>query len=181
MSYTTVHKVPESGEITEGFEIQNAWFGAMYVWEKLYWQYLHLGAKDEFSFGMMMGRDLDKPNSLKMVWDLYKQPKRIAEDDRIVLGTTFDKAMVKRENLPRLIEAFEGFIRRYGTNPNLDKQVIAYETLAKDETCYAVCWTQTSVAGDAWLVYEKDKDDHRGYDISRDTGHWFLFDETGMN
>lgn len=177
MSYTIVHKVPETGGITEGFEIHNAWLGAMHIWESMYWRYVHVGARDEFSFGMMMTRDLDKPNGIKRVWDLAKET-RVPIDERIVLTTTFDGVMVKREHLPRLAEAFRVFIRSgHDNTSNISLQIQAYDKLALDETCYAVCWTQTSVAGDAWLVYEEDKDDHRPYDISRDSKHWFLFND----
>jgi hypothetical protein len=184
MSYTIVHKVPQTGAIATGFDIQNAWLGAMHIWERMYWRYCHVGRHDEYAFGMVMTRDLDRKDSLKQVWDLAKRseptilhPFTVPLNDRIVLATTFDKVMVKREHLPRLIEAFHAFMTSHGGTDNMRKQVQAFEKLSKDEECYAVCWTQTSVVADAWMVYEPDEDDHRQYDISIDTGHWFLFDD----
>jgi hypothetical protein len=56
--------------------------------------------------------------------------------------------------------------------------------LAQCDDCYAACWNQTSVS-DAWPhIHEKCKacgceieDEYRDYDISKDEGHWFMFDK----
>lgn len=166
MSYVTIHKVPEKGEITDYAEIKNAWLGAMYIWESMYLRYISLGVYDMAQVQInMMNRDMQK------VWDLAKD-EQIPLAFRIVLITTFDKCMVRRSDLPRVISAFSDFLMAFSGENNLVGQMNVLRELSKDETCYAVCWTQTSVADDIWHVYESD--DFRWYDVSRDRGHWFL-------
>lgn len=168
MSYVTIHKMPESGAIEEYVEIHNSWLGAMYIWESMYLRYISLGVYDMAQVHInMMNRDMQK------VWDLAKN-EQIPLAFRIVLITTFDKVIVRRSDLPRVISAFSDFLMAFNGDNNLVEQMNALRELSKDETCYAVCWTQTSVADDIWRVYEVENDDSRWYDVSRDTGHWFL-------
>lgn len=87
--------------------------------------------------------------------------------------STFDKVMVRQEHIPLVISAFKEFSSKYGDS-SLPEQVVALEGVVGDETCFAVCWTQTSVADDIWHIYEDG--DMRMYNISIDTGHWFMFD-----
>lgn len=167
MSYVTIHKVPEVGAIESYAEAENAWLGAMYIWESMYLRYVSKGVYDLDQVRMNMHRNMQS------VWDLAKD-EQIPLEFRIVLTTTFDKVMVRRADLPRVIGAFSSFRLAFGGDNNLGQQQKALRELLNDETCYAVCWTQTSVADDIWMVYEQEKDDHRWYDLSRDTGHWFL-------
>jgi len=113
---------------------------------------------------------------MQPVWDLAED-ERVPFELRIVLMSTFDNVMVKRADLPTVATAFEEYWRFFADGGHLDEQAKKLRELAEDETCYAVCWNQTSVNCDTWRVYDADEDDNRQrfYDMSRDTGHWFLF------
>jgi hypothetical protein len=108
------------------------------------------------------------------VWDLHED-ERLPLNDRIVLLTTFDMAMVKTENLPALIEAMEDFATRYEPGSLLEHTDVLRK-LAKMPECVAVCWNGTSVSTCLWTVYD-DEDDDRAYNIHTDIGHWFIFEK----
>lgn len=169
MSYTTIYKVPEKGEIENYAEFKNSHRGAFNVWTEMARRYLGMEMLPMFRDGGM-----------RPIWDLARNPE-IPENDRIVMMSTFDRVMVKREDLPRLIEAFRDFGSRFEPGSLLE-QAKALEKLVSDSTCYAVCWNQTSVNSDHWQIGEGDpevEDDYklRMYDISKDTDHWFMFDQ----
>jgi hypothetical protein len=169
MSYTEMFKVPESGEIESVADFENAFRSAWRVWSEMAEAYLGQDA------GHMI---LDK--NMQPVWDLWKR-EDVPLDHRIVMAFTFDNVMVRRENFVRLAEAMEEFAKRFGPGTLLE-QALELRRLADDETAYAVCWNQTSVNVDTWYVRDEtlseDEDEqYRMYDISKDVGHWFLFDE----
>lgn len=169
MSYTTIYKVPEKGEIENYAEFKNAWRGALNVWTEMAKRYLGMEMLPMFREGGM-----------RPVWDLSEDPE-IPENDRIVMASTFDNVMVEREDLPRLVEAYRDFATRFEPGSLLE-QAEVLEKLAADPTCFAVCWNQTSVNSDTWMKPEGDpdiEDDYRlrMYDISKDNGHWFLFED----
>ncbi len=62
-------------------------------------------------------------------------------------------------------------------NHSLNEQAVVIEKLKDNKKVYAICWNQTSVNGDAWITYIPKKDEHRSYNIKKDKGHWFLFDD----
>lgn len=163
MSYTVIHKTDEHGNVETIAEIQNAWLGAIYIWETLGRRYL---------------RDLPPYwtplINPQPVWDLFKD-RRLNLHERAVLGSTFDKVMVKRERLHSIAFALDQFVQWFPGHSNLAEQASAIARHQNDGSCYAIFWTQTSVADDVWWVYEQNGD-WRWYDITRDEGHWFLYD-----
>lgn len=172
MSYTTLYLVPENGGIEDYAEYRNAFGSAAYVWSAMAKKY----HGEEFLW-------LSNEDVRREVWGLSKRAD-VPDFVRITMMTTFDKVMVKSENLLRVVEAFKEFVKAYppgNSACSLLEQAGDLENLADDPHCYAVCWNQTSV-GEAWpYIYEGDDDDEddegRPYDISKDKGHWFLFDQ----
>jgi len=161
MSYTEMFKVSEAGLVEEVADFHNSWRGAMLVWDNM--AYLYLGQHA----GLLMARDAIDP-----VWDLAKR-QDIPLAHRIVLMSTFDRVMVRRENLDRVIEAIETYAETFDPGTLL-LQVKKLRELRNDRDCQAVCWNQTSECADAWWIDEGEEG--RPYDTARDTGHWFLFD-----
>ncbi|KPJ72756.1 MAG: hypothetical protein AMS14_07180 [Planctomycetes bacterium DG_20] len=162
-------KVPESGEIEHVADFSNAFRSAWHVWSEMAEAYFHENASR-----MMLEK------SMQLVWDLWKC-EDVPLDYRIVMAFTFDNVMVRRKNFVRLAEAMEAFAKRFGPG-TLWEQAQMLRQLASDETVYAVCWNQTSVNADTWWIRDQslsdDEDEqYRMYDISKDKGHWFLFDE----
>lgn len=167
MSYTTIFKVPESGSIEPVAEFGNAFRGAMIVWMGLSKKYLGLEMPPIFS-----------EEGMNRLWNLAKD-ESVEYDDRLVLCATFDRVMVRRETIPVIVEAFRAFGNRHEDAGHLPQQADFLEKLYnEDENFYAVCWNQTSVNSDAWMVRDGEDEDgdavYRYWDISKDTGHWFL-------
>jgi hypothetical protein len=153
----------------------------MAVWNRLDEKYLPELPSDNPFIGKMEGRNyrsaqMWNPNALKEVWDLYKNPD-VSNTDKIVLGSTFDMVIVKRENLTELITAF----REFDGETSLKEQADEIESLLKTDTDFiAIAWNQTSVNGDTWTNfggYDDDKDEEISYNILTGTDHWDLFDD----
>lgn len=159
----------------------------MAVWTSL--SSRHLGGGDGFG-GMMDG--------FKDLFALLKTD-RLARWERIVLLTTCDNAMVRAENLVECAEAFEKFHEEYKAL-NEGKVFHAQATAkllrelaaeVEEHGWQAICWNQTSVNGDSpwygiWTELEEgddgydpdgDNEEHRSYNIDRESQHWFVWDE----
>ncbi len=180
MSYTELYKFNKKGDAEFLGEVHNAWRGAMAVWDILDERYLppyipewakRLGETDKrYHRGGDPGGE-----ALKEVWALNKSPE-ISDVDRIVLYSTYDNCVVKKENLPALIKAFEDF----RGETNLKEQADLLKTILNDEDCIAVGWNQTSVIGDTWTNFggRNDEDEEIPYNIKEMSGrHWFMFEE----
>ena len=163
MSYTTLYKVPKKGEIECYQEFRNAFRGGYLIWDNLANEFLGKGAS-----AFML-------TDMQPIWDLARRAE-IPEAYRITLMTTFDNVMVKRRNIPLLIKAFEKYCADFDDPGHIPAQIEALKNVATEKDCFAVCWTQTSVSGDSWRVPD-ECDETRTYDVSRDSGHWFLFEE----
>ncbi len=164
MSYTEICVFDRNGDAHLYADIQNAWRGAMAVWLALKERYLPAHSHP----GPWRRR-------IEAVWDLYKQ-LHIPIHERIVLGTTFDGCLVRKENLPQVIEAF----RSFGGETSLPEQADILEQLLEEENCIAVGWNQTSVNGLAWynkLGYDKEKEKSIPYNCIAGEEHFWLFED----
>jgi hypothetical protein len=152
-------------------EYGNSWGGAAFVWNALvekYWP-LQPGQKSwERSVGM--GGDM------KPLWAL-RSVRDVPVPERVVLISTFDRVMVKREDLLWTADCFDTFKDAFHTDHkivcSLGAQAIDLRALAADKKVYAVCWQQTSVAEDQWY----DNVRRKPYNIKTNNDHFFLFDE----
>lgn len=158
MSSCEIYAVKTNGEVSYYDRAKNAWGGAMHIWQTLAKK--HIG--DGFSFFADM----------KPVWNLADN-ESVPMHERIVLASTFDKAIAKKDFLPTLIEAFEEFAAEFPT-PTLEKEIEILKTMQDDPEVIGVCWNQTSVNGDPWSVYDEDNDDSIPYNINTNDDHWFL-------
>lgn len=172
MSCTEIYAFNREGNACYVADIHNAWRGAMAVWRDM--EERHLPPK--IYYGRKMSRlsgfntkDADE------VWGLFDN-KEIPEHERIVLGTTFDKCLVRKENFPKVIEAF----RKFGGNTSLPEQAEVLEKLVADDDCIAVGWNQTSVNGNSWSSkggYNEETDESIPYNCKTMNDHFWLFDD----
>lgn len=182
MSCTEITLFNKEGIAIETIDIKNAFRGAMAIWqilEKKYLpEYIPNWAKDypksyiDENFGTFTRTSgLDK-KALKEIWDIPKG-ENVSRIDKIVMYSTYDHILCKRENFAELIEAFEKF---EGVT-SLKEQAEAIRNLPDDIT--AVGWNQTNVCKNTWINYEYDeeKDEHRSYNYNKDDEHYFIFDE----
>lgn len=176
MSYTTVYKVPAQGGIESAGEFRNAHGYGPYVYNKMGSHRLGWG---EHEWILKKGADI------KPLWRLAED-ESLPNFERITLTATYDRVMVRRENIPRVIEAFRAFVAAYPPGKyacSLLAQADLLEDLAQDPECFAVCWNGTSVSDNWPFIYEEcphcgnDTEEYREYDVSLDSDHWFMFDE----
>ncbi len=183
MSATYLYTVSPNGPLTLHEEFRNSHRGAMWIWMRLRERFHpdHIWPENapyddprvkEASKWIMKYDD---------IWALSKD-SRLCRNEKIVLMSTYDNVMVKRKNFEELVAAFRWFVENYKKdNPeeasSLLEQANVIEKFKDNKKIYAICWNQTSVNGDAWITYIPKKDEHRSYNIKKDKGHWFLFDD----
>ena len=116
---------------------------------------------------------MDK-EQIKEVWGLVNNSK-VSRSDKIVLHTTFDKCLVKKENSLEVIEAFESF----KGETSLKEQADILKKLLSDKNCTAIGWNKTSINAQNWKNYDYDesKDEYKQYNHFKQNNHYWLFDE----
>lgn len=195
MSCTELYSFDKTGNAHHFGDVRNAWRGAMEVWRIMeerhlpsfvpeyvkffYWYHpgisqeeveAHLGYKPTRcmpSFG-------DGENPMHEIWELANN-EDVPEFERIVLCTTFDDILVRREQIPMVIDAF----RRFGGETSLPEQADVLEKMLADPDIIAVGWNQTSVNGDSWDVmggYDEEKEEHIPYNCLSGDRHVWIFD-----
>lgn len=175
MSSTVLYAAPEGGTFGRIAEFRNSWGGAARVWSALCKRWLG----DDCYWLTMRGDEQQAK-----VWALAKD-ERLSPAERIVMAATFDRVLVRRDELPRLAEHFREFDRLYpvsGVANHLPAQAALFDRLAGpdhglDFVPFAVGWQQTTVSENPWWT-RLGEDDGRPYDLSQDEGHWFLFDRS---
>lgn len=150
MSYTEIFKFDKYGNSESVADIKNAYRGAMAVWNILGKKYCGHGASI-FDLSLM-----------KRIWNLADN-KRVPLDERIVLCTTLDKCLIRKEDIPRVVTAF----RNFDGETSLKEQADVLEELYQDDDCIAVGWHQNSVNCEQWFEYN----------CLEQTDHYYLFDE----
>lgn len=151
MSYIEIFAFDKDGNSESYAEVRNAWGGSMAIWNVLGEKYCGHGAS-------MF--DLSK---MKEIWNLVDNTK-VPMNERIVLFTTLDKVLVKKEDLPKVIDAF----RDFDGNDSLKEQADILEDIYNSCDEYiAVGWHQNSVSCEQWF----------DYNCLSGTEHFCLFDE----
>ena len=177
MSHSTMYGVPKKGEIRALEEYQNSHGTAPVIWGYLYDKYVPKAHSYD-----CWGTHNEK------LWALSDDP-RLSRHEKICLWLTFDHCMVKTKDIPVVVEALRQLYKDT-FNPeyvnHLSKLADDMEALQKSRKFVALCFIWTSVADDIWDSQAKpvcdkcghEEDDYCGkWDLSKEEGHWFLFDE----
>lgn len=186
MSQTEIVAFNKGGEAIHFGNVENAFRGAMAIWKKLEEKYLdtyrpnylpaHIPVeKIEEYLGFKPSRTgaMDE-QAMKEIWSLYSR-EEVSIADKIVLGTTFDRALVKRENFEEVIAAFLSF----EGETSLKEQAEQLKEMLLDETIIAAGWNQTSVTQNQWTCadYDEENDVEVPYNCLKNTNHFWLFDD----
>lgn len=206
MSYTTVYTIEPDGDVKRCATANNAWGTAPLIWDLC----------SEASGVPSPMRFSAREEDLKQFWALFNSgrldptrlkislhaPPHIDEAAILntLLGFTYDRVWVKRENIHRLVEALTWLDQlvcqprdRVRTAFDVAKIIdglergpksINPEAVARPEI-RGVCFGMTSVSDTGWRkkFYHEGDDpnevdpDDRPYNFDRDTGHWELFTE----
>lgn len=190
MSSTEIYGFNKKGDAYLCGEVRNAFRGAMAIWGILEERYLPMHrpsyvpewiATDEevikfCHYKPSRCADILNRDAMEEIWDLYKK-ENVSDIDKIVLGTTFDDVIVKKEDVQKVIDAFNGF----EGETSLKEQAAILEEILKDEEYIAVAWNQTSVNGGAWERYDEEEEEYEPYNIFKGKEHWNLFKEESIN
>ena len=196
MSTTEIYAFGKDGYAYLYSETRNAWRGGMAIWQLLEERHLPMyipewvdatrwympGMTDEdmirhIGFRPTRCTPHFKPerDPMQDIWALQHN-KEIPLHERICLYTTLDKALVKRENIPGVIEAF----RKFGGETSLPEQADILEKMLSEPDIIAVGWNQTSVNADNWETlgeYDEENDVNKPYNCLTGKEHFWVFDE----
>lgn len=189
MSSTEIVIFDKEGNARWCKDIDNAWRGAMMVWKLLEDKYLptfrpsyvpKFVPDDEIEefVGYKPSRTAPLLNeeenlaNMRQIWDLFVN-EQVSREDKIVLGTTFDRVLVKREDFQCLIDAFESF---EGTTSLSEQSEVIRELLYRADVI-AVGWNQNSITQNQWL-YDTESGDGEWipYNCIENTRHSWLFE-----
>lgn len=107
------------------------------------------------------------------VWDLVFD-KRLTKAERLVMATTFDRSLIKKEQLPDIIEAFKTLNEEY----KLSGQIELLDRFNSMEDIIAVGWNQTTVNRNMWLYnrYDEENDTTYPYNCLKGDYHCWIID-----
>jgi hypothetical protein len=157
----TVLAIAYTGEFQTEVTFRNGWGSGPFIWDKLC---------DQFEIpGMMLER-----------WEnlfAYHKNREAMFDyfEHNTLVTTYDKAVVRRDDMLTVAEGFELFVKKYQRGAprvcTLPVQATAIRT-AHAEDAEFLTWNQTT-SGDSWWVHVDRETDHvTYYDPHFGTKHW---------
>lgn len=200
MSYTELKIVTENGDV-EGFsEYKNSWGFAAFVWDMLCAKY---GVEELYR------RDKNKSKSREpylmpgdtwqYLWECVKEDKiKLKTWESNVLFSTYDDAIVKRDDLLQLADDYDMFAE--ALRP--EGRVCHLRSIAKDmrkayeQGALGICFYAMSVGDDPWYgVYTEEnpddmeldygteeynkqeelwEDSYRPYNVNTDSKHWYV-------
>lgn len=197
MSYTEIYRFQKDGTAAAHAWVTNPWRGAMAIWQTMeqrhlrqympiyvqskWWYHPHISkAELKKKLGYLPSRIGPGTNdAIEEIYDLADDP-RIPMHERIVLYTTFDKMLVKKEEIPKVIDAFNLFIGE----TSLPVQAKILERLMERDDWIAVGWNQNSVVSSNWGNcggYDEAADKEIPYNCLTMMDHKWLFDELRKN
>jgi hypothetical protein len=202
MSYTEIFAFNKEGNAYMAGMARNSWRGAMMIWNIMEERHLppyipeyvkpcnwyHPGmtaeeieAKNGFKPRRTAPTLGKGDNPAREIWALADNPE-IPRHERIVLLTTFDDCLVKKEDIPRVVEAlraFEGDDHKGETN--LGEQADILQAIYDDHPeIIAVGWNQTSVTCENWGTFggcDEESGEPIPYNCLTGDKHYWLFDE----
>jgi hypothetical protein len=165
MSTTGIYGFDKEGNAYLQDETRNSWRGGMAIWNLIEERYLPAyrpsyvpsSIPDDkietwCHYKPIRMADMGNENAAHEIWDLADNPK-LTDSERIVLFTTFDKCLVKKEDIPMIINAFKEF----GGETSLPEQAEILAKMYADDSCIAVGWSQISVCSENWSNYNYDE------------------------
>lgn len=172
MTQTEIYIVPTEGDGFLFKEFKNSHRGADLLYSymsKKYMgkphSYLTRFDKQDFNYRSMFWSKEKREEKLKEekencemthFWRLYKH-ESVPIHERILFVSTFEYAMVKRENIPRLIWAMEEFCKIQEDGGHFNLQAQALKEIQDDLNVYAIYWNQCTIGSDLFGDYETDE------------------------
>lgn len=173
MSRTQLFIIQENGDLKLYEEFGNSFRGASLFWHNL-WNWKN-NTKSDHSY-------CHDEKKQEMLWRLDEDPD-IPRELRIILISTFDRHMIKRENLSKYINAIEKVLNKgyFEDNGHFETYPKVLENLVERKDILGIAWNQTDTYDGYWNIYEECPTCHhhtikRIYNIFRDKKHQFVFE-----
>lgn len=191
MSSTEIYGFNKDGNAYFAGETENSWRSAPAIWSYLEEKYLPPFIPDSikdtnwYYEGIPYYEIVSRmhytptrcsslsPKSMQEVWDLCER-EDIPIEERIVLATTFDKYLVKKEDIPDVVNAFLQF---GAENSSLKEQADILNKLYNSDDCIAIGWNQTNVIANNWSNYNTIDDECAPYNCLKQSDHYWLFED----
>lgn len=159
MSYTATYIVSKAGDLLYSEEYPNSHGFCTYVWTMLC---------NKYGIGSWyIDENADK------LWKLANDP-RLLSCEAITLETTFDHAIIRKEDFAEVIRAYRDFERLHLPGKHvshLSSISLEMEKYLDDENVIGFCFYQTSLIQNPWVKYGEEE---REYNIYKDTKHHFV-------
>lgn len=160
MSSTEIYGVKSNGDVILVGDTENAFRGAMHIWSNL--------SKKYNIEGSMLG-------GFQKLWKKV-DTEFLTSNESLILKSTFDNVIIKKQNIPLLIEAFKEYDKEFPYSSLLEQIEIIEDEILNDENIIALCWNQTTVNSSPWISYN-EKDEEVYYNVLTDDKHWYSDDE----
>jgi hypothetical protein len=160
----TLKFVHADGEVLDHREYENSWGYAARIWTALFDMYCKNPA---IQYDNWMDGE-----RIKELWKLVYDD-RLTEFERHVLASTFDNAVVKKEDFSQLAEKLLKFAaKHYQLGQVGHLELVASELRTAPDGVIAAFWHQTSVAEDPWYG-EFGTNEEKPYNMLKGDKHWF--------
>lgn len=191
MSHTRVYSIDKDGDVIEYIDINNAHRHAMLIWHIMFYFYNDYFIDDverpEWmpSDYIMSFSDLQLSGDMKPFWNLYHHPE-VLEDHKLVFGSTFDRVIYFKEDFPKLISAYQNFIKMMTDEilkdifgkfdfSGLEEFIEALKEIEKNEN-FIGATTCISLISSFWEEYDEDGK-YMPYNIFKSKNHFNLFED----
>lgn len=172
MSVTELYKIPRNGCIRLIGEAPNSHRGAEMIWHYLYGKYMfpiddqdmrpNYFDKECTTDAELRRRRIgyswvrhcmcnDDKTIMNRFWNLARDP-RLTLWERVLLRSTYDRAIVLKDNVPQLLNAYDQYVHTVEDPGNIPDQISIICQHQYDRDLIGICWNQTSVNADAWRV-----------------------------
>lgn len=157
MGSIEVYRIATDGEVTYYDRAKNAHACLPHIWAVLAKKY---AVPDPFARAREAGESKLREN--EPLWALYGSGK-LAEQDDAILGFTFDASWCAKEHIGRLCAALASFWEHHSTmvdwngrtvsvDDTVPRLIVILRRLEVDDDCRGVCFNQTSVNTNPWVV-----------------------------
>ena len=185
MSYTTVYKIDNDGDVIEFGGINDRF--TMLIHQLIHIKWFRL---IENLLEKPDGLAEDEPITLDMIqltgqmdafWTLYRNME-VPREHRLVFGSSFNYMTINKENFDDIISAYKTFMvdldyckEAFGFK-DIEDLVNIIEELKSDDDCAGICMCPSFKASH-WDVYSEEGE-YSAYNINKYSRHTELFEET---
>lgn len=152
------------GVPSDSYEFRNSWGGAARIWDAMFQKYL---------------KDPNNPYDSWMAHsdDLWKLANRdsIPRCERAVHASTFDYAIVRRENFEQYGADLRAFVERYPTGQRVC-HLLAWSDIVRECQAEAIGFHATSCGESLWSSWDGESDEVL-YDLRTGDKHFEVYDE----